>query len=57
MGDRKVYVTITCDVILRVDDGDVVEDIIRDGEFKIHRDAAADVVDCQITNINITDSK
>lgn len=59
MADRKVYVEVTLRLILRVNDGVDVSEILDDMDFTPvnERKAEADIEDTEVLDYEIKDSK
>jgi hypothetical protein len=55
---RKVYVNVTTRLILNMDEGIELDDVISDMDYSFEStNTGADVVDSEITNYEVTDSK
>ena len=55
---RKIYVEVTCRVIINAEEGVPVEDILSDMDYEFKSNTeGADIVDTEITNWKIQDSK
>lgn len=57
MASRKVTVNITCKVILDVDEGLEIGDIINDMEYGFVPQEGASLVDEELVGFNVTDSR
>jgi len=58
MADRTVYVRLYVDAILKMDEGVEVSQFLEEADLRLHsEDDRVDVIDCQIMNHEVTDSK
>ena len=58
MADRTVHVRLYVDAILKMDEGVEVSQFLDEAEINIKSaDDRVDVIDCSLTNHEVTDSK
>jgi hypothetical protein len=58
MADRTVHVRLYVDTILKMDEGVEVSQFLDEAEVRLKsEDDRVDVIDCQIMNHEVTDSK
>jgi hypothetical protein len=58
MADRTVHVRLYVDTILKMDEGVEVGQFLDEAELELKsNNACVDVIDCQIMNHEVTDSK
>lgn len=55
---RKVFVKLYVDAVLTMDDGVELSEYLNEAEVQIHsQDDRVDIIDCQLVNHEVTDSK
>lgn len=58
MANRTVHVKLYVDAILKMDEGVELSEFLAESEIELkNNNACVDVIDCQIMNHEVTDSK